>query len=385
MKETPSMVSRSSNFSSKKLVSIIVLIEKSLNLSDPIFKLLKSKYSASLVEVFFVGKTPHLQKNDAYKRFRSQFKSVKTVMVKSFDSIYSETFPLTRGEICLFTSSDCSPDPHWIKRMAETFAKDDLAAIVLGSVQQRRVDPRNKIEQYCEQIGWGSVNEIAEDTNGDLFSTQTEIFLDGEVYRTISLLKPVNMAVSRVLLLSLPKNFVVLDMVEKLRSEKLKFFYNPAAEMERFHSMNFKEIDREIQNDVRQKNDWLSRNAKRINIQIHFLGKWKCSLPFLASINVCWGDFHWLNLFGLWILFECFTKGFSSHLTEDFWFADEILLLGSIFGFFSFKYFLPALKIQPWSDFILWCWLKYRTNMSMFLKGLWTGLKFKCFYWGESW
>jgi hypothetical protein len=385
MKETTSMVSRSSNFSSKKLVSIVVLIEKSLNLSDPILKLLKSKYSASMVEVFFVGKTPHLQKTEAYKRFHGQFKSVKMVTIKSFESIYSEVFPLTRGEICLFTSSDCSPDPHWIKRVAETFAKDDLAAIVLGSVQQRQVDPHNKIEQYCEQIGWGSTNEIAEDANGDLTSTQVEIFKDGEIYRTIPLLKPVNMAVSRSLLRSLSKKFVVLDMVEKLRSKKLKLFYNPGAEIERFHSMSFKEIGREIQNDVRQKIDWLSRNAKRINIQIQFLGKRQWSLPFLVSINIYWGDFHWLNLFGLWVLLEFFTKGFSMHLAEYFWFTDEILLLGSIFGFFSFKYFLPVLKVQPWSDFILWCWMKYRTNMSMFLKGLWTGLKFKCFYWGESW
>jgi hypothetical protein len=385
MKETPSMVSRSSNFSRKKIVSIIVLIEKYLNLSDPIFKLLKSKYPASLVEVFFTGKTPQLQKNEAYKRFQGQFKSVKTVTIKSFESIYSEVVPLTRGEICLFTSGDCSPEPHWIKRMADTFVKDDRAAIVLGSVQQRRVDPNNKIEQYCEQIGWGSIGEIPGDANDSLTSTQVEIFEDGEVNRAISLLRPVNMAVSRALLLSLSKNFVVLDMVEKLRNEKLKLFYNPAAEVERFHSMSFKEIDREIKNDVSQNNDWLSRNAKRISVQIHFFGKWQWSFPFLVSINFCWGDFHWLNLFGLWILSECFINGFSAHFGESFWFSDEVLLLGSVFGFFSFKYFLPVLKIQPWSDFILWCWVKYRTNMSMFLKGLWTGLKFKCFYWGESW
>ena len=385
MKEIPSMVNRSSNHASKKFVSVVVFIERPLSLSDPILMLLKSSYPKSKIEVFFAGKSTHKPANEIYKQFLGQFKSVKTVKIKSDESLYSEVLAFTKGEICLFTSSDCSPDPQWVKRMDQTFLGNDLIGMVLGGIQQRRVDFHNKVEQYCEQIGWGSTGEILGRGSDYLTSTKVEIFEDKEINRILPLLKPVNMAVRRSLLLKLSKNFTVLDILEKLRDEKLNFFYNPEAEIERFHSMDFKELKKEIEVGIVKKTAWLSRNSKRIDIQVQFFGRQEWFLPFWVSINVSWDDFHWLNLFGVLVLMECFTKGFSAHFGEGFWFNDEVLLLVSAFGFFLFKYFLPVLKIQPWSDFILWCWIRYRTNMSMFLRGLWTGLKFKCFYWGESW
>jgi hypothetical protein len=384
MKETPSMVNRSSSHSSKKLVSIVVFIERPLSLSDPVLMLLKSSYPKSRIEVFFAGKDTHKLKKEVYQQFLGQFKSVKTVKIKSAESLYSEVLALIKGEICLFTSNDCSPDIQWVKRMVQIFIEDDLTGMVLGGIQQRRVDFHNKVEQYCEQIGWGSTGELLGKESNYLTSTKVEVFEDKDINRILPLLKPVNMAVRRSLLLMLSENFTVLDILGKLRDEKLKFFYNPEAEMERIHSMDFKELNREIESGISKKAAWLSRNSKRVNIQIQLLEQ-EWSLPFWGSVNVFWGDFHWLNLFGVLVLMECFTKGFSAHFGEGFWFNDEVLLLVSAFGFFSFKYFLPVLKIQPWSDFILWCWIRYRTNMSMFLRGLWTGVKFKCFYWGESW
>jgi hypothetical protein len=385
MKEIPSMVNRSSYHSSKKLVSIVVFIERPLSLSDPILMLLKSSYPKSRIEVFFAGKDTHKPKKEVYQQFLGQFKSVKTVKIKSAESLYSEVFALTKGEICLFTTNDCSPDTQWVKRMVQVFIEDDLTGMVLGGIQQRCVDFHNKVEQYCEQIGWGSTGEIPEKESGYLTSTKVEILEDKAINRIIPLLKPVNMAINRSLLLRLSKDFTVLDILGKLRNEKYKFFYNPEAEIERFHSMDFKELNREMQSGIGKKAAWLARNSKRVNIQIQLFDKPEWSLPFWVSVNVSWGDFHWLNLFGVLVLMECLTKGFLAHFGEGFWFNDEVLLLISAFGFFSFRYFLPVLKIQPWSNFILWCWIRYRTNMSMFLRGLWTGLKFKCFYWGESW
>jgi hypothetical protein len=385
MKETLPMSNHLSKVSSKKMISVIVLVERPLSLSDPIFKLLKSNYPLSRIEVFLVGKNLNIHKNEVYKQFYGQFKSVKTIIIKSNDSIYFEVFPQTSGEICLFTSSDCSPGPSWVKQIVLTFAKNDPVGMVLGSVQQRQVDIENKLEQYCEQIGWGSTSKISGVENDYLHSINVEVLGNQSISRIVPLLRPVNMAFSRSLLSSLFKKFTVLDILGKIKDEKFKIIYNPEAEVERFHSMDFKELDREIQKELVKKTAWLSQKSKSIKIRIQFLGKHEWSMPFWGSVNICWGDFHWLNLFGLCILIECLTKGFAAHFSEDFWFADEVLLLCSAFGFFAFKYFLPVLKIQPWSDFILWCWIRYRTNMSMFLNGLWIGLKFNCFYWGESW
>jgi len=385
MKEIPAMASHSSNRSNKMLVSVVVLIEQPLSLSSAIFNLLKSNYPLSNIEIFFAGKTSSIQRSEGYKQFENRAKSVKIVPIKSSESVYWEVFPLIRGEICLFTNGDCSPDANWVKRMVQTFFKDDLVGMVLGGIQQRRVNVFNKVEQYCEQIGWGSTSQISGDENDYLNSTKVRVLVDEDVYRAIQFLKPVNLGVRKSLLTKLLKNFMVLDILEKLRDANLKFFYNPDAEVERFHSMDFKELDHEIDKGSREKIGWLSRNPKSINLRVRFFGEWKYSMPFWISVNISWGDFHWLNLFGILILIECLTKGFLERFGEGFWFADEVLLLISAFGFFSFKYFLPVLKIQPWSDFILWCWIRYRTNMSMFLSGLWTGLKIKCFYWGESW
>ncbi len=385
MKEIPAMARHFPNRFNKMLVSVIVLIEQPLSSSSAILNLLKSNYPLSNIEVFFAGKTANLQKNEGYKQFESRVKAVKIVPIKSSESVYSEVFPLIHGEIGLFTSGDCFPDTNWIKRMMQTFSKDDLVGMVLGGIQQRRVNSFNKVEQYCEQIGWGSTSEISGDENDYINSSKVQVLEDENIYRAIPLLKSVNLGIRKSLLIKLPKSFMVLDILEKLRDAKLKFSYNPDAEVERFHPMDFKELDYEIDKGSHEKVSWLSRNPKNIHVQVRFFREWKYSMPFWISVNVFWGDFHWLNLFGIWILIECFTKGFLEHFGEGFWFADEVLLLISAFGFFSFKYFLPVLKIQPWSDFILWCWIRYRTNMSMFLSGLWAGLKIKCFYWGESW
>ena len=177
-----------------------------------------------------------------------------------------------------------------------------------------------------------------------------------------------------------------LNIASELINKKLKLVYQPAAMVEQFRLIDFKEFNREVLNMVYRKLAWLqTKSSKRFQFQLQLFGKHEMSIPFWCSVDISWGDFHWMHLFVIWALWKSYSLGFLNHFSATFWVADEVLFIWCIFGFFLFKYFLPVLKIQPWSNFILWCWIRYRTNMSMFLGGLLASFKFKCFYWAESW
>ena len=386
------MANFSSNSFTKKIVTVVVSVEKPMSSSEPILGLLKSSYPKLKTEIFFIGKADYLKNDEVIKKLRNGFMVVKTVTSSSEGTIYSQMAPLVRGEVCLFTSMECSPERDWIKKNAEMFIKGGSVGMVLGEVQYRNIDSHNKIETYCEQIGLGSVGSmIDEEAGGPVFANKTVILDRESVDRVALVLRPINLAVSRSFLLVFaknsrnPKGFTVQDLVKNLMDEKLKIFYNSAALVEWFHPMDVKELKREMLNRVYQNTAWIKVCPKRLKVQIRFWGNHELSFPFWVSIDVSLGDFHWMNLLGLVIGVKYLIWCFQKLPGQTFWYTDEVLLLESGFGFFLLRYFLPVLKIQPWSDFILWCWIRYRTNMSMFLSGFGAGIKFKCFYWAESW
>ncbi|HEY5039171.1 MAG TPA: hypothetical protein VIJ93_08890, partial [bacterium] len=99
---------------------------------------------------------------------------------------------------------------------------------------------------------------------------------------------------------------------------------------------------------------------------------------------IYWGDFHFMHLFGLWALIKTFCVVHQSGSMGGA-LDTQVLLLWCLFAAFFVKYFLPVLKIQPFSDILLWCWIRYRSNLAMFWGGLKGFGKFKRLYIELSW
>jgi hypothetical protein len=95
---------------------------------------------------------------------------------------------------------------------------------------------------------------------------------------------------------------------------------------------------------------------------------------------IYWGDFHFMHLFGVWAMAQTLFNVFSGQVLDG-----NIFLLWAIFLGFLFKYFLPVLKIQPASDFLLWVWIRYRSNLAMLLGGIQGSLNFGRLYIESSW
>jgi hypothetical protein len=115
------------------------------------------------------------------------------------------------------------------------------------------------------------------------------------------------------------------------------------------------------------------------------LGEHSLVIPFPFQTMIYWGDFHFMHLFGIWALVKSIALYLQGNPPDVILGTDHLLLVWVLFFFFLFKYFLPVLKIQPASDFLLWCWVRYRSNLAMFWGGLKGFGKFKRLYIELSW
>jgi hypothetical protein len=174
--------------------------------------------------------------------------------------------------------------------------------------------------------------------------------------------------------------------IATLESKKMRVFYQSLTSIERCPKMTLSRLGKMMAERGFRTAAW-SRFASSsvLRFRLQFAGEHEITIPFFLPVNIAWGDFHWIHLWGITFLWKILWICFHTHSATAGEDTDMALFEASLFGFFLFRYFLPVLKVQPWSDFILWCWLRYRSNMSMFWGGIKASVKFRCFQWSESW
>ncbi len=385
------MPNHSSSSSKNPLITVVVLLKEKLVISSPILSLTEQVYPASKIELLLIGETRWMPALDILRKLK--FKSVKTISHSSKSSFFPHVARLTQGSIVLFTQSDCRPSRQWAQKMVSVFRKNREVGMVLGEVQWRSSGSGDKIGNYCEQIGLDSVWQNL-GINSPVYLTlkKRADSADVSIDPIASLLTPTNLALTGDALASLSKASHSLDSgltreeIGAIENRKMRLFFEPAAMVERCPVMTSKKLTEKMNDKAFQQAVW-RRFAKNtaLCIRLQFAGEHELVMPFPISVDIAWGDFHWLHLWGIAALWKTLWMCSWGRGGATAWDVDVALFDLSLFGFFAFRYFLPVLKVQPWSDFILWCWLRYRSNMSIFLGGLRASLKFRCFLWAESW
>lgn len=384
------MLNRSSS-SKTPLVTVVIPLKEKIHIDSPILDLIGQSYPSSKIELMFMGEVRFMPTFDILRKLR--FKSIKTIPHFSDGGLFPHVARLAQGKYVIFIQADCRPSRHWIKRIVSDFNADNGIGIILGEVQWRTSDPRNKIGNYCEQIGLDAVwQRLGTDSPAYLTLKKYPGSVDLSIEPVVPLLLPTNMAFrwNALVLVSKAPHSVHIGLtreeIDTIENRKMRVFFEPAAIVDRCPAMNMKKIMKKMEEQAFQAAAW-SRFGKtpEFRFRLQMAGEHELVIPFPISIDISWGDFHWIHLWGGALLWKTLWMCLFGRETATAWDMDLALFDASLCGFFAFRYFLPVLKIQPWSDFILWCWLRYRSNMSMFLGGLKASLKFRCFLWSESW
>ncbi len=378
-------------------VSIVVSVLNPSEILDLISSILRLRYPPNRVEIIFV-----IEKNKSnylvmYRKKLERFKRIRFVNPigqPSQSRFYEAGLRITKGEYILFTESYYFPQPRWVEKMLEPFKQDSQIGLVGGEIFSRSVNQPKKAELYCEQIGFLSVsNRMGKKVEGvypAIGNNRRPSNVNGS--SNCPYFDMANVALSRKAARAVRKRFedyssvVSVDFSIRVSQAGYRLYFKPEAFVERFRSMNLKEFYFELNKMGFGRVLAIKLYAKRVlELRFQFLGEHSVMIPFPLPTLIYWGDFHFLHLFGILTILKTIVLVFGRNPLGVVLGSDNILLGWCLFSFFLFKYFLPVLKIQPGSDFFLWCWIRYRSNMSIFLGALKGGFKFKRLYWAESW
>ena len=322
------------------------------------------------------------------KKWQKKHRNIRFTQVKQCKSpghARNAALKMVKGEYIVFTDGDCAPNPDWIDKLLEPFRSDPSIGMVGGEVYTLQFDPANKVERYCEQVGFLSVGDRMGMKQGGYYPPVRH-GLPREVNgsQTCPFFATANVAVSRKAALAVGNNFwdeiTAEDVDFSLRIGKAgyRLFFQPSAVVLHMHRASLKQFCRQVHGYGFGHPLAIKTHAKRyLEFRIQYFGDFSIVIPFPFQTMIYWGDFHFMHLFLFWALSK------SAGLCKAACVSPEALWL--LFAFFAIKYFLPCLKIRPVSSFLFWCWVRYRSNLAMMLGGMKGTLKFKRFYLELSW
>jgi cellulose synthase/poly-beta-1,6-N-acetylglucosamine synthase-like glycosyltransferase len=272
--------------------------------------------------------------------------------------------------------------------MLAPFFKDQEVGVVGGEIHTLRFDPAKKTEHYCEQVGYRSVGDRVHLKNGGYFPPVVNRFpreVNGS--QTCPYFDANNMAVSRRALMAVGNKFwdettaESVDLSLRISKAGYKLYFEPTAVVRVIHPTTIGQFCGQLRVKGFGRPLTVRAHAKRVlEFRIQYFGYKSIVIPFPLQTMIYWGDFHFMHLFGVWAMAQTLFNVFSGQVLDG-----NIFLLWAIFLGFLFKYFLPVLKIQPASDFLLWVWIRYRSNLAMLLGGIQGSLNFGRLYIESSW
>jgi cellulose synthase/poly-beta-1,6-N-acetylglucosamine synthase-like glycosyltransferase len=176
-----------------------------------------------------------------------------------------------------------------------------------------------------------------------------------------------------------------IDLSLRISKSGFKLFYQPNAVVKLIHGFSISQFCRQLWSAGLSHPLAIKTHAERVlEIRFQYFGGVSISIPFPWQAMIYWGDFHFMHFLGFLALFQTVSMTAQGNSPGFILGTTPLLLLWVMFAFFIFKYFLPVLKIQPSSEFFLWCWIRYCSNLTMFLGGLEGSFRFKRFYIEQS-
>ncbi len=348
------------------------------------------KYPANKMEVIVAYEESKDNTFEVLKKWQKINKRIILIPVKKCNSlgrVRNAALKKSKGDYVLFTNGDCAPNSNWVEKILEPFLSDPKIGMVGGEIYTLKFYPLNKIEQYCEQIGFQSVGDRMGKKSGGYYPRVH----DGRPHevngsKDSPFFECANAAISRKVLKAIGVCFwgestgEDVDFSLRVGRSGFRLYFQPEAIVKRVQQYSLKLFCQQLWLNSFGHPLLIRTHAKRaLEIRLQLFGEHSFVIPFPFQTLIYWGDFHFMHLFGFFAFIRTIflsAQGYNPPGSV----ISGVLGLWCLFIVFFVKYFMPVLRIQPASEFIYWSWIRYRSNLAMLMGGLRGSFSFKRFY-----
>lgn len=320
------------------------------------------------------------------KQWQKKYPFIKIVEIPNCPSpgfARNKALEVVKGEFLFFTDADCAPDKNWINEMLMHFEADPKIATVGGEVYTLKVDPNNLVEAWCQHFRFNMVSPrygfIKEGYFPDFPYVPKPSDIGGHKAYFFG---TCNVAYRRSSMQEIGAKFWErltgedMDLSYQHRSKGFKFYFAPKAKVDHMHRADLKSL-RKVwvtygQAHLPLIDKYVKKNGLEIILQF-LKGNPSFVMPLPLKGFIYLGNFHLMHIFTLF-----FIVGFVLSLIFGGWGIKLFTLTSFLLTlYFIYQYVKWNFTMEPKNKFLVWCKMKYLTNLSFIQGGLKDFKKYK--------
>jgi len=261
--------------------------------------------------------------------------------------------------------------------MLSHFKRDSQIAAVGGEVYTLKVDPDNLVEAWCQHFRFNMVSPRYGFIKEGYFPEFPKDPLPSDIGgHKAYFFGTCNVAYRKAAMDSIGAKFWDLPTGEDMdlsfqhRSKGWKFYFAPDAKVDHMHKADLKVLRKVWVTYGQAHAGLLNKYLKnsRLEIIFQFLKKSpSISLPFPVKGFIYLGNFHLIHIFGLIFILSLIMGGFG---------IINLIAMALTF-YFAYQYVKWNIGMEPKNKFLVWCKMKYLTNLSFIQGGLKDFKKYK--------
>lgn len=324
------------------------------------------------------------------RQYQSKYDFIKLIEIPDCPSpgfARNKALLIAKGEYLFFTDADCAPCPEWINIILKAFDKDPKIGVVGGEIFTLKVEQNNLTEAYCEHFRFNMVSprygfikegyfpELSDNHPTEIAGHRAYFFVTANVaYRK----KAVDQIGARFW--DYPTGEDV-DMCMQFKKNGWKLYFAPDAKIDHMHRAELKSLNKVWISYGRAHPRLLEKYAtNHLEIIFQTIGKYPnnpvIAIPSPIKGFIYLGNFQLMHIAGLFLIVSLLL-----HLILPFILWHLILTI--LFGLLT-ALFLKGLSHWCWfmlprKHFLVWCWMKYITNLKFIKGGLKGSQKHKTF------